>query len=232
MTRDQPLPGSWLRHAALLAPLPADDLRELAEAARSVAVRAGEEIFHQGDPGEHAYWVVRGFVRVSGSKSGTRVVFELARAGDVLGEMAVFLGQAGGRRTATATAASDCLLAAVHRRDLVALLRRPEFGARMLALLSRRLARTSRLVEDVVFRELPERLASCLVRLCRDHGEPSEEGIRLAVPLTQSDLGEMIGMSRESINKQVGVWQREGVLEMRRGQITVRRPERLEALLA
>jgi len=221
---------SGLRRAPLLDGLPQTELDRLARTVREIVVRTGQELFHRGDAGRHVYWVLAGWLRVSGSTNGSRIVFEMSTVGDVLGEVAVLLG---GRRTATAIAATDCVLASLHRRDVADLLqRRPEVASRMLALLALRLARTSLLVEDVVFRPLPQRLARCLVQLCRDHGESTPDGVRVAVPLTQSDLGELIGMSRESVNKQVGEWQAEGILTMRRGSLTVQRPDHLERLLA
>ena len=108
----------------------------------------------------------------------------------------------------------------IERRSFIPfLVSNPEVALRLLAVLCDRLRRTTEQVEDMLFRDLPSRLAKKLLSLAATSGERSERGLRVATRLSQRELGAMVGMSRESVNKQLRQWQVEGIITSEHGCI-------------
>ena len=186
-------------------------------------VRSGATIFTRGDPGSSLVAICSGTVRISSpSAAGHSAIFNLISEGAVIGEIALLDGRP---RTADATAVTDCELMVIDRRDFVPLLHeQPEIALRIIELLCDRLRQTTEQLEDVMFLDLPARLAKALLHLAKKTksatGAPK-------VMLTQSDISKMIGMSRESTNKQLRAWQdRKWLLLQRRG-IVILKPQAL-----
>jgi len=123
---------------------------------------------------------------------------------------------------------TDCELMVIERRDFVPLLReQPEIAIKLIEMLCARLRQTTEQVEDVMFLDLRSRLAKTLLRLVKN-AKPTSRGPRIA--LTQSDIGEIIGMSRESTNKQLREWQDRKWLLLERGGIVILAPDALEEI--
>jgi CRP-like cAMP-binding protein len=123
---------------------------------------------------------------------------------------------------------TDRELMLIDRRDFVGLLEsQPEIALKLLELLCARLRKTSHQIEDVLFLDLPGRLAKQLVRLI---GGAVRSGGDCKVSMTQRELGEMIGMTRESTNKQPREWEERDWIRIERGGITVLAPEALAAI--
>jgi CRP-like cAMP-binding protein len=97
----------------------------------------------------------------------------------------------------------------------------PEVALRLLAVLCERLRRTTEQVEDMLFRDLPSRLAKKLLNLAATSGERADGGFRVATRMSQRELGTMVGMSRESVNKQLRQWQLGGIITMDHGCIAL-----------
>lgn len=189
-----------------------------------------ELLFRKGDPGATLYAVMKGRLRTTGEGAdGKEVVFGFSDPGDVIGEIA-FLDQQ--PRSATVQAVEDAQLLTLHRRDLVPFLEKnPKVAVQLAVVLSARLRRLSELMEDTVSLGLPPRLAKKLVSLARTYGVEEEGGgLRIDLKLPQHELGELVGTSRESINKQLRAWTEEGLLTFERGYITIQNRDALEDL--
>jgi CRP-like cAMP-binding protein len=192
----------------------------LAAHAKTRSVARGATIFVKGDAGTCLFAVVSGAVQViAGSSEGKSAMFNRIGAGDIFGEIALLDGQP---RTADAIAFTDCRLMIIERRDFLPLLRDfPDVAIKLLELLCSRLRRTSEQVEDLMFLDLKGRLTKALLRLANE----SEDGTGITV--SQADLSQMIGMSREMINKQLQAWARDGFIEVERRRIVLLRPDAL-----
>ena len=214
-----------LRGTYLFSRLEDEEADAILAHARIVPYRAGAEIFGKGAPGDSMMAVLKGRVRISApSLDGKEVVFNIMGPGEVFGEIALLDG---GERTADAVAMTACELLVVDRRSFLPVLhRRPDLGIRLMVLLCERLRLTDEQVEDALFRHLENRLAKALLRLATHHG--SGESIDLG--LSQGELASIAGGSRESINKHLRAWQREGVIALDRGRIVIRDIEALRAL--
>jgi CRP-like cAMP-binding protein len=218
-----------LARTPLFAGLEERDLRALVGAARLKRLRAREELLRKGDEVAEIYVVAEGRLKAFvTSREGDDVAFSIMGPGEVIGEVALL---AGGRRTGTVVAMEPCEILVLDRRDFLQTLRsRPEVAIRLLEVLAVRLERLTSMLEDVQFLNLPARLAKKLLALAEQYGRESDEGLRIELRLSQTELGDLIATSRESVNKQLRAWTEAGLVSMRRGIVTLHHPEELEAL--
>jgi CRP-like cAMP-binding protein len=214
----------FLRSHPLLSALGPDLLERMNTRAIVRKVSRGATIFRKGDPGNALFAVCNGSVKISTpSSEGKDVVLNVLGAGGVFGEIALLDG---GPRTADAVAVSDCELLVLERRDFLPLAReRPDALLKLIELVCTRLRRTSEQVEDIVFLDLPGRLAKTLLRLSQEDATAGHK-----ISMTQREIGQIIGMSRESTNKQLRAWESRKLLKIERGGIVILKPEALAAL--
>jgi CRP-like cAMP-binding protein len=177
----------------------------------------GEVIFRVGSPGDIMMAVVTGTVRiVATSPQGKEIVLGDLKAGEVFGEIALLDG---GERSADAVALTKCELLALERRDLMAALQRnPEACLRLLELVCKRLRETDERITEIAFFELPVRLAKVLLRTAAAPGAAARAA-NPKVALSQRELGNMIGGTRESVNRCLRDWQRRGIIRLAKGWI-------------
>jgi CRP/FNR family cyclic AMP-dependent transcriptional regulator len=149
----------------------------------------------------------------------------LIGAGEIFGEVALLDGRA---RTADATANTNCEIFVIDRRDFIPFVRsQPALAMKIIELLCTRLRWTSDQVEEVILQNLPGRLASALLRLTEKH--KLAPGGR-TISITQQEISEMVGMTRESINKQLRVWAERKWVRLEHGAIVVLNAEPLQEL--
>lgn len=190
-------------------------------------VKKNTVLFRKGDTGSSLYAVCAGLVRISvPSERGQDAIFNLIPPGDLFGEIALLDG---GVRTADAVVIEHSELMVIERRDFIPLVREyPDVAMKLIEVVCTRLRRTSEQVEDIVFLGLPERLAKALLRLhTRSTANPDN-----MVRITQRDLSQMIGASRESANKLLRDWQRRGWLKLKRGGLILTNPKALAAMVS
>jgi CRP/FNR family transcriptional regulator, cyclic AMP receptor protein len=217
-----------LRRHPLFGGLPLKHIERLSIYASTRAYPRGATIFGKGDPGTSLFAVCTGTVRIGvSSRDGREAVFNLVKQGEVFGEIALLDGRP---RTATATAMTDCELMVIDRDNFVSLVEnQPEIALKLIGVLCTRLRHTSEQVEDILFGDLAERLAKVLLRLTR-HAEFEVSGSNGRILMTQREIGQMIGSSRESINKQMQEWKERNWIRIERGSIMVLAPEALAAI--
>jgi CRP/FNR family transcriptional regulator, cyclic AMP receptor protein len=217
-----------LRRSRLFARLGDGEIDAVLAHAMARRYAEGDQIFAKGDPGNSMMAVLRGRVTITvPSSDGRQVVLTTMREGDVFGEIALLDGR---ERTADATAAADCELLVVPRHSLLALLdHHPEVCIDFLIVLCERLRRTNEQVEDLAFLELESRLAKALLRLALENGGGAREN-PVGLKISQRALGEIVGGSRESVNKHLQDWKRSGIIAIEKGAIVIRDPEALAAI--
>jgi CRP-like cAMP-binding protein len=219
----------YIRDLPLLARLPDDDLKALAARGRVRRFVAGTTIYHEGDPGDALYVVVEGRVRISRiSGAGNEATLALMGPGDCHGELALFDGRP---RSATATATTVTRTFVVSRDDFVNWVReRPAASLALLETLSLRLRRTDETVTDLVFLDLPHRLAKHLLTLAASLPE-ADPRKKQRIQVTQGELASMLGVSRESVNKQLNLFARDGWITLSRGAVTIDDPQALKTFV-
>ncbi len=207
---------STLRVHPLFHDLKPGALDQLADFAKRRAIKRGATIFTKGDPGGSLFFIVSGSVKIGvSSADGRGAVFNFINANEIFGEIALLDGL---ERTADATANTDCELLVIDRRDFIPFLeQQPHLATKLIELLCARIRWISDHVEQVIFPELSSRLAKALLRLAEK--QDVSENPKLSI--TQQDISEMVGMSRESVNKQLQEWVEQKLVRVQRGAITL-----------
>ena len=213
--------AEYLAVSPLFACLSEDDRLVLAQRMRSRRFARDEVIFHRDDPASHLYVIVAGTVKISlPDENGREVVVAIERGGDEFGELALF-DDSPRSATVTALAETECLLLA--RKDFMeALDRNHEAMRKMLGLLAQMVRRSSGRVEDLVFLDLPGRVAKCLLDLSEAGGKPEIE-------LTQEDLAAFVGATRVSVNRVLADLEKRGAISIGRRQVKVKDPTLLQS---
>jgi CRP-like cAMP-binding protein len=218
-----------LANHPLFGQLAPEELERLVAYMRLVRQPARTVLFRKGDPGTHMVVVVRGRVKVcTHSEDGKELVLNLINPGEVVGEIALLDGS---DRTADAVTLADSDLLILERRDFIPFLQRhPDSCMRLFAVLCDRLRKTSELLEEALFLEGSSRLAKRLVHLAEVFGKPVQGGVMVDIPLSQQQLGNMVGMSRESMNKQLKQWRRDGLISIEEGRYVLTNLEALREM--
>ncbi len=203
-----------------------DEIAELLRHARVIEAPARHILFHAGEAGDSLYVLLAGKVKISLlSVEGKEAILSLLGAGDVFGEMSLLDGLP---RSATVTSLEDCRLLLIGRQDFVQFLKRhADVALNLLAALSQRLRTTNNLVENLSFHHLPSRLARLLMDLGQRHGKVEPAGVEIGLRLSQEELGNLVGASRESVNKQLRAWAESGLLEYQQGIIVIKKVDAL-----
>jgi CRP-like cAMP-binding protein len=202
-----------VRQAPLFAALDDDAAKALLETMTRVEVPRGEAIFHEGDPGDRLYVIVEGKIKLGrASGDGRENLLAVLGPGEMFGELSLFDP---GQRNATGTAVADSVLIGMGSGDLDAWLRgRPEVARHLLRALARRLRRTNEALADLVFSDVPGRVAKALLDLSERFGRPTDDGLRVAHDLTQEELAQLVGASRETVNKALADFASRGWLRL------------------
>jgi CRP/FNR family transcriptional regulator, cyclic AMP receptor protein len=210
-----------LRNHPLFRELDPQAIERIGAYMKRRTVSQGSNIFRKGDPGTGLMGILAGTVKISvTSADGRDIVLNIIREGEIFGEIALLDGHP---RTADAVAMTDCELMVMERREFVPFLHgQPDVTLKLMEVLCSRLRRTSNQVRDVAFLNLSTRLAKTLLRLAADASAPNGK-----VAITQREISEIVGRSRESTNKQLRKWAKRGWVRLQWGSITVLKPNNL-----
>jgi CRP-like cAMP-binding protein len=184
--------------------------------------RRGETVFHVGDPGDALFIVVSGSIKITlPAETGDEAILATLRPGDFFGELALLDGAP---RSATAIAIEATEMYMLPRdqfRELIA--SEPIMRDTVLATLAAEVRRLTHHVEELHFLDITGRLASRLARLAGESGATRlDDGtVRLPGPLTQGDLAAMIGCTRQSVNKLLGMFTDDGMIRLERDRIVI-----------
>lgn len=221
--------GKLLARLELFAGLAPEELESVVRLTRPRLFEPGEVVVRQGEPAEAAFAVAYGRLKVTtASDAGKELGLSLMGAGEVFGELAILDG---GTRSATVVAVEPTLLFEIDRAKFHALLRRsPEVSYKMLCVVAGRLRRLSERSEDAAL-DVYTRLAKRLVQLAEQYGRREPDGtVRIGLSLDQRELGELVGTSRESINKNLRLLRERGLAEWSKDHVLVRDLEKLRAM--
>ncbi len=208
--RDQTTTASQaLQSVPFFTELQQDEANELA---RHLVIRRfnqGQVIFHHGDPGGLLYIISRGKVKISHSTpEGQEALLAILGSGDFFGELALLDNSP---RSATAESLETTETLTLHREDFRRYISsNPDFAMHVLQTMAKHIRRLNSQLSDIFFLDLPGRLARTLLRLVDEHGKDVDGGTIIDLTLTQTDLAEMIGATRVSINKTLGRFRRLG----------------------
>jgi CRP-like cAMP-binding protein len=212
---------SLLRGVPLFKGLPESEREQLASTLRRRRYSKGEVIFHRDDPGSSLFIIGEGSVKIGlVSPEGKELILSLLAEGDSFGELALLDGEP---RSADATALEPSVLMSLQRDAFLRFLQtHPGSAAHLIAALSRHVRRLTDRVYDAAFLDLQTRLARAVLKLSA--GEEDGEPFRL----TQTQIGAMVGATRESVNKWLGFYERRGIIRRDGRSVTVLQPKKLQ----
>jgi CRP/FNR family cyclic AMP-dependent transcriptional regulator len=197
--------------------------------ARTQKYAANESIFLMGSPGDRMVAVLSGTIRISvPSPDGKEIVLAILGPGEICGEIALLDGK---ERTADAKAATDCSVVVLERRDVLAFFAQyPDAWTKLIDVLCERLRTADQQMAEFALSPVPVRLAKALLRLATTNGQTMNGRPVERVHLTQRELGNVIGATRESVNKYLRAWQRQGRVQIADRLILITNREAVEDL--
>jgi CRP-like cAMP-binding protein len=207
----------------LFADVPAEMLETLALTMKERHVAPNEAIFLQADEGSTLFGILAGEVRiVIGGIEGREQILRVLGPGEVFGELAALDGR---WRSANAIAVTRCRLLLLERSSLLTIIAsQPAAAMGLIRILCERMRHITEKFEGLLFQTLSERLASVLLGLSKDRSSA-------LINVTQTDLGHLTGVTRESVNKKLRAWQTAGLVELQSGRVRILDAEGLKQLL-
>jgi len=216
-----------LRQAPLFSALDEDAAESLGSSMQRIQLRRGEVLFREGDSGDRLYVVTEGKVKLGRtSVDGRENLLAILGPGQMFGELSLFDP---GPRSATATAVTDCTLRSLSHDELSLWLdTRPDVARGLLNQLASRLRRANDVVADLVFSDVPGRVAKALLDLSRRFGRRADDGIHVHHDLTQEELAQLVGASRETVNKALADFATRGWIRLEPRSVVLRDVDRLQ----
>jgi len=219
--------ASLLARVPLFASLKSDRLTELAGKLKPRSYRRGETIFHQDDPAAAMHIIKTGQVKITTtSAEGEEIILAIMADGDFFGELSL-LDE--GPRSADAIAMDATQTLTLQHGDFLDIMsRHPEMVKNVMVCLANRLRHADHRMQDAIFLDLPARLAKRLLQLANKRGIKTANGVEIDLHLTQQDLAAAVGVTREAVNKQLGMLQNMGLVSIEGRRITIVSPDELE----
>jgi CRP-like cAMP-binding protein len=214
--------GDALAAVPLFGGLDAEGLTNLVRGMRVRRFRRGETVFHVGDPGDALFIVMTGAIKITlPADSGDEAILATLRPGDFFGELALLDGAPRSATAIAIDATETYILPRDRFRELIA--SEPVMRDTVLATMAAEVRRLTHHVEELHFLDITGRLASRLARMTNETGASHlpDGTVRLPGPLTQGDLAAMIGCTRQSVNKLLGMFTDDGLLRLERDRIVV-----------
>ncbi len=215
-----------LMQAPLFSALDPAAAAALRSATTVVRLSKGQILFHEGDQGDRLYVVEEGKVKLGTTSSdGRDTLLAVVGPGEMIGELSLFDP---GPRTATATALTETVVRGLGHDALRPWLAgRPEVAEPLLRALAQRLRKTNEAMSDLVFSDVPGRVAKAIIDLGERFGVPSGDGLQVTHDMTQEELAQLVGASRETVNKALADFAHRGWIRLESRSVTIYEPERL-----
>ncbi|WP_101525618.1 MULTISPECIES: Crp/Fnr family transcriptional regulator [Nocardioides] len=215
-----------LRQAPLFSALDDEAAAALRNSMAETKLRRGEVLFHEGDSGDRLYIVTDGKVKLGRSAAdGRENLLAVMGPGQMFGELSLFDP---GPRSATVTAVTDAGFASLSHDDLLLWLEgRPMVARSLLSQLAARLRKSNDVVSDLVFSDVPGRVAKALLDLAERFGRTADDGVHVHHDLTQEELAQLVGASRETVNKALADFASRGWIRLEPRSVVIMDVDRL-----
>ena len=215
-----------LRQAPLFSALDDEAATALRASMSETRLRRGDVLFHEGDAGDKLYIVMDGKVKLGRTSSdGRENLLAILGPGQMFGELSLFDP---GPRSATVTAVTDTTFASLSHEDLLRWLDgRPVVARGLLAQIAGRLRKANDVNADLVFSDVPGRVAKALLDLADRFGRTADDGVHVHHDLTQEELAQLVGASRETVNKALADFVHRGWIQLQGKSVVVLDEERL-----
>ncbi|MEK7760270.1 MAG: Crp/Fnr family transcriptional regulator [Nitrospirota bacterium] len=221
----------FLKHIRLFDGISPSEMQEMEKITRMEEVKKRQPLYLPGDPSSNVYLLKRGRVKIANTApNGKEVTFDILEPGEVFGELDVLEDAP---RSTSAETLDDAVICVIPRKDFDQYLAmHPTVMFKLTKLIGLRLKKIQSRVEDLVFRDVPARLAHLLSELGKTEGIADKQGIRLKVKLTHQEMANLIGCSRETVSTTMGQFRDDGLIQMDGRTITILKPEGLSRLMS
>jgi CRP/FNR family cyclic AMP-dependent transcriptional regulator len=215
-----------LRRAPLFAALDDEGAAALQAGVTIVELSRAERLFEEGASGNQLYVILDGKIKLTrAAADGRENLLSVLGPGEMFGELSLFDPRP---RTASAVAVTDSRLGALAHDDLRSWLTgRPDVALHLLQALAQRLRRANDVMADLVFTDVPGRVAKALLDLAGRFGESQPDGLHVNHDLTQEELAQLVGASRETVNKALADFAARGWLQLSAKSVLLIEPDRL-----
>lgn len=216
----------YLSRFRLLEALTDAQKRSMDATTRMLEVQRGTQIYRPGDPSEDVFLVKAGAVKISApGRDGQETILAFLHPGDIFGELAIVDEAA---RDHVATAHEDTVLCAIDRNMMLRLVQlAPGLGYQITKLMGLRLRRFSMRVEELLCKSASERVARALLTLAAECGVQDAGGTLIGLRLNQGDLGNLVGLARETVNIVLQDFRQRGLVELHGRRVRITDIERL-----
>lgn len=196
---------------------------------RMLELKRGQRIYLPGDPSDQIFLVKVGVVKITTGNGDHDTILALLYPGDIFGELAMIEDAP---RDHVAEVIEDTVLCALNRDLLLQLIQQcPALGYRITKLMGLRLRRLSTRVEELLYKSAHARVANTLLDLARDYGVRDDDGVLIPIRLNQADLGNLVGLARETVNIVLQDFRRRGLVETNRFNLRLKDPEKLKGVV-
>ncbi len=221
----------FLKHIRLFDGISPSEMQEMEKITRMEEVKKRQPLYLPGDPSSNVYLLKKGRVKIANTApSGKEVTFDILEPGEVFGELEVLEDAP---RSTSAEALDDALICVIPRKDFDQYLAmHPNVTVKLTKLIGLRLKKIQSRIEDLVFRDVPARLAHLLSELSKSDGVADKQGVRLKVKLTHQEMANLIGCSRETVSATMGQFRDQGLIQMDGRTITILKPDGLLRLMS
>lgn len=215
-----------IRQAPLFSALDDEAARSLRNSMVALKLNKGQTLFKEGEEGDRLYVVVHGKIKLGRSSSdGRENLLSILGPGEMFGELSLFDPEP---RTSTATAVTDARLVSLAHDAVIGLLSsNPQTSLELLRRLAQRLRKSNEVLADLVFADVPGRVAKAIMDLGERFGVQKDDGFHVNHDLTQEELAQLVGASRETVNKALADFAARGWLKLEPRAVLVTDTERL-----
>ncbi|HYT69447.1 MAG TPA: Crp/Fnr family transcriptional regulator [Vicinamibacterales bacterium] len=218
----------YLQRFRLLDAMTPPQMQMVMNMTRMLEVKRGQRIYLEGDPSDQLFLLKVGVVKISTSGDQQETILAFLYPGDIFGELAMIEDSP---RDHLATAHEDVVLCALNRDLLVRMAQEtPALGYQITKVMGLRLKRFRTRIEELLYKSAQARIAHTLLDLAADYGIPDNEGILVPLRLNQADLGNLVGLARETVNTVLRDFKQRGLVDAGRRNIRIIDPTRLRTV--
>lgn len=219
----------YLKGIKLFSDLPDEEIRRMDAITQMVSVKSKEMIYLPGDPSDRVFLLKKGRVKISRlTESGKELALDILGSGEVFGELEVLEDLP---RDTMAEVLEDAAICVIKRSDFDAFIKaQPDLSIKLTKLIGFRLKRIERRIEDLVFRDVPSRLAHLLLDLAKEVGVKGEKGIHIRVKLTHQEIANLIGSTRETVSAVLNDFKRKGWIDQQKREMIILNEKTLASL--
>ena len=221
----------YLKKFNLFETMGMEEMESISQMVAENQITKKQPVYMEGDPSENLYFLKKGRVKITRiDESGKEFTLTLMEPGEIFGEMGMFDDAP---RETTAVALEDSLICTMRRGDFEKLMEnKPELSFKLNKLMGLRLRRIENRIQELLFRDVPSRLASLILRLLDQHSREMRDGVRINIKLSQQEIANLIGATREMTSSVINSFKKDGLISIESKYIYILDKKELEKFVS